>query len=102
MTPAIRPKTGTETTDKFIFFQFFIDADALKLASRDICTRLAELEERPWDEYRAGRALTPRRLASIVRPYGIRPKNIRLEHYTCKGYDFDQFRDAWSRYLPPL
>ena len=43
MTPAIRPKTGTETTDQFTFFQFFIDAEALELASGDICTRLAGL-----------------------------------------------------------
>ena len=42
-----------------------------------------------------------RRIARMLKPYGIRPGGIRLRNGTTpKGYLREAFVDAWSRYLP--
>jgi len=39
-------------------------------------------------------------LATMLGGYGIKPKTVRLGAFeTPKGYDRDQFKDAFSRYL---
>jgi hypothetical protein len=70
-----------------------------KLGTARLLALLAEDEEAPWREWR-GSGLTPERLAKMLKPYGIRPKAIRLEESTPRGYQREQFHDAWLRYLP--
>ena len=78
----------------------FTAAATDRLASEDVCRRLAELEEAPWGDLR-GRAIDPRGLAARLRPYGVRPKNVRIGETVPKGYTTEDLADAWSRYLPP-
>jgi hypothetical protein len=70
-----------------------------RIASEELCRRLAELEEAPWGDLR-GRAIDPRGLAARLRPYGVRPKNVRIGENVPKGYTSEDLADAWSRYLP--
>ena len=56
-------------------------------------------EDSPWGDIR-GKALTARKLASLLKPYGIRPCNIRENEAVAKGYKKVDFLDAWKRYLP--
>jgi hypothetical protein len=39
-----------------------------------------------------------RRVAPPLRPYGIRPKDVKLAGQVLKGYRAEDFADAWSRY----
>jgi len=39
-------------------------------------------------------------LAGYLAPFRIRPKRIRLGARTVRGYERQQFEDAWRRYLP--
>ncbi len=39
------------------------------------------------------------KLARLLKPYGIKPKTVRVGDDTIKGYKRDQFKDAWERYL---
>ena len=49
-----------------------------------------------------GGKITPNRLAQLLSPYQIYPRDIRLAgDRTPKGYLRDDFQDAWSRYLHP-
>jgi putative DNA primase/helicase len=81
--------------------QMFDEKATDRLASTEIVAALAELENRPWGEWRQGRALTPRGLADILRGFGIEPRNIRMSSgRTPKGYLREQFEDAFARYLP--
>ena len=53
--------------------------------------------------HRDGKPLSPSGLARLLRQFGIRPKTIRLSDTdTAKGYERDDFTDAWKRYTPQL
>jgi Protein of unknown function (DUF3631) len=55
------------------------------------------LGDEPWCEW-----LNPSTLAKKLKPYGIRPRTIRLaDGHTPKGYHREQFEEALARYLPP-
>lgn len=64
---------------------------------------LVAIEEAPWGEICRGRPITPRRLASMLRQYGVTPGTIRISpgsDGTLKGYTAASLAEAWSRYLP--
>jgi len=61
--------------------------------------RLRERPESPWSEIR-GKPLDDRGLARRLKPFGIRSKVIRHAGRTPHGYQVEQFREAWLRYLP--
>jgi len=68
-------------------------------------TRLLQLLntdlEAPWSEHGPS-GLTGRRLAVMLRDYGIHSANIRFPDGTqSKGYTRAEFADAWRRYCPP-
>jgi hypothetical protein len=68
-------------------------------------TRLLQLLntdlEAPWSEHGPA-GLTGRRLAVMLRDYGIHSANIRFPDGTqSKGYTRAEFADAWRRYCPP-
>ena len=69
--------------------------------SADICVELAEMEDRPWPEHRKGKPITPRQLSILLKHFEISPKSIRIGLEAKKGYDFSDFEDAFSRYIPP-
>lgn len=71
-----------------------------RLASKDITDALAEMEERPWPEWRRGNPLTARSLARLLKPFGPSPKQLRVEGEKVRGYELEDFRDAFRRYLP--
>jgi Protein of unknown function (DUF3631) len=75
------------------------DGGAERLDSKTILERLCRLEEAPWDDLR-GKRLDARGLANLLRPYGIKPKVIRVGDATPRGYERADFADAWRRYLP--
>jgi hypothetical protein len=60
--------------------------------------KLGSLAEQPWSEYRGGKAITQAQLARLLKPYGIASKQIRVEKNS-KGYEREQFEEAWARYL---
>jgi len=78
-----------------------IFGDGDRMSSEAMAERLAELEERPWPEYRNGRPITKAQLGRELSRFGIHSKSIRLDDgHTPKGYARESFADAWARYLP--
>jgi hypothetical protein len=77
-----------------------LGVSAMKMGSKDICERLAQLEESPWGEWNRGQPITAPRLARLLRPFKVRPTTIRIGDGTEKGYHKEEFEDAWKRYLP--
>ncbi|MEY2427903.1 MAG: hypothetical protein QOJ40_788 [Verrucomicrobiota bacterium] len=82
-------------------FVIFTLAEAKQLFTR---TMVDELNRRPgdraWKEIRKGRPLTDLCLAQLLRPYGIRPRTIRIGENRAKGYLEDDFIDVFRRYIP--
>lgn len=80
--------------------KIFTEREVDRMFTTDLVTALCELDESPWGDLR-GKEIDARGVARRLRPYGIRPKQIR-DGESRKGYAIEDFHDAWSRYLPPL
>jgi len=79
----------------------FKEQGAARLPSVELCNRLGDMENRPWPEWKAGKPITPRQVAVILRPFGVRPTTYRegKNGPVVKGYIREHFADAWTRYL---
>lgn len=65
-----------------------------------ILTRLHNVEESPWSEWGPrNEPLTPRGLASLLKPYGVKPRTVRVGEVTAKGYAHEDLADALTRYV---
>lgn len=71
-----------------------------RLGSRDICSELAEMEERPWPEFKTGKAITPRQMAKLLAAFDVQPKPLWMGGQTRRGYDRSFFEEPWARYVP--
>ncbi len=74
-----------------------------RLALRDLLDVLLadEFEVHPWQEWNNGRGLRPTGMGRLLSPFGIRARQLRIGGENVRGYDLEQFTDAFSRYLPP-
>jgi hypothetical protein len=62
---------------------------------------LVKREDRPWSEWKNGKPITPRGIARLLEPFGIRPKQVKLSGVNNNGYTTDALVSAFSRYLSP-
>jgi hypothetical protein len=70
------------------------------MSSRVVVDQLVQMEDRPWPEWRNRQPMTKPQLAVELRPFGTKPKKIRFGDETFSGYELDQFRETFARYLP--
>ena len=80
--------------------QLFESADTHRLPSAQIASGLARREERPWPEFRNGSPITVRQVALLLKPFRVTPTVKRIDGKVQRGYEFADFQDAFSRYLP--
>jgi putative DNA primase/helicase len=74
---------------------------ATELSVRDIINDLCDADESHWSDYRAGKSITEKAFANLLKPFGITSKMGTAG--SGKGKKFWRkvdFRDAWKRYLP--
>jgi hypothetical protein len=71
-----------------------------RMFSRDLVQRLLGLGERPWLELNKGKVVTEVWLAQQLRPYGVKPKTIRIGERTGKGYVNADLIETYRRYIP--
>jgi hypothetical protein len=57
-------------------------------------------DDAPWGDL-YGKEIDARKLAKLLKPYGIRSKKVRIDDATLRGYTREDLFDAWQRYLPP-
>ena len=79
--------------------QVFNDKATDKISSMDLVSALVVNDEWGWDSLWKGKGLDQRKLAKILAPFKIGPRNVRIGDAIPKGYDREQFIDSWSRYL---
>lgn len=80
--------------------EIFESRKTVKISTSDLINALCEDAEKSWATYNRGKSLSPRQLSTKLRDYGIASKTIRLGAYeTAKGYELEQFQDAFTRYL---
>lgn len=71
------------------------------LHTRTILERLHKIDEAPWGEWFGGQ-LTARELAKMLRPYGVKPVDVKLAGQVRKGYHRKSLHETWERYLGPV
>ncbi|GHT96337.1 hypothetical protein FACS1894116_13300 [Betaproteobacteria bacterium] len=71
-----------------------------KISTADLIRELCADDEKPWSTYNRGNPIKPRQVARRLKDYGIASKTVRFGTYdTAKGFDADQFQEAFLRYL---
>ena len=84
----------------------FAERDTARLSTVDLIVYLGRREESPWGEWwlddkaELPTRSAPRRLAQLLRPYGVRSQTVRIGDDTAKGYRREDFEDPWERFLP--
>jgi DNA primase (bacterial type) len=98
--------TGEERQDDSLNVQLLSDIREIlesegldRISSSALTDSLKSQEESPWCEH-GGINLSQRKLSKMLKPYGIKSKPIRSGVDVYKGYQKDDFNDAFSRYLP--
>jgi hypothetical protein len=76
----------------------FITENVSMLTSRALVEQLCRLQDSPWEAF----GLTPSKLAHRLRPYDVKPEQIRIGDKQLRGYTFDSLTDTFDRYLPQL
>ena len=81
----------------------FQDAgDPEALPTKQILDALHAMEGRPWSEWWRGKPLSSRGVSTLLKPFKVRPVNIRLSDGTVlKGYRLAHLAPVWRTYLPP-
>ena len=74
----------------------FVQIGEDRITLVELLDRLNGLEESPWNDF----GYTTRKLASMLRRYGVKSGTHRFEDKTAKGYLKSDFKDAWNRYSP--
>ena len=79
-----------------------------RITSADLFSELTADETAPWATYNKGKPISQRQVAGLLKPYGIKPRTIKLktipptpEGTTAKGYLLEWFADVFSRFHTP-
>ena len=80
----------------------FDERPATAYSTAELLQYLNEIDDAPWCSFSKGKAMTARQIARLLRPYDIRPDDIRLGDAVVKGYTAVDFMDAFSRYIPSI
>ncbi|GBG02535.1 hypothetical protein AZSI13_18620 [Azospira sp. I13] len=79
--------------------ELFETKQLLKISTADLIQHLCDDDEKSWATYNRGKPISPRQVATRLKEYGIASKTIRLGHETAKGFELEQFKEAFARYL---
>lgn len=91
------PTTGDELLADIR--EVFATRRGAKISTADLLAVLCMDEEKPWATFNRGRPLSHHQLARKLKAYGIRSKNVRIDHEVSKGFERAQFADTFARYL---
>jgi hypothetical protein len=78
-----------------------------ELATASLLWALIRRDDGPWatwwgKDVEDGKTTAPAsRLAHLLKPYGVEPKQLKIKGEKVRGYERAAFADAWKRYLDP-
>jgi Protein of unknown function (DUF3631) len=75
-------------------------SDRSQMPTSEILETLQALDESPWSDLR-GKPLDPRNLATRLSQYDVKAKQIWFGSKQARGYDRDDLKQVWARYLHP-
>lgn len=69
-----------------------------RIASSELVGDLILLEERPWAEWRHGKPITTQSVAKLLKPFGVKPRVLKLNRSPTRGYFRSEVEAAAVRY----
>jgi len=78
----------------------FAGATGGRLFTRTMVAQLNGCRNRPWMELAKGKEVTEMWLAQQLRPYGVKPRTLRIGEARGKGYCLEDFTEVFRRYMP--
>jgi hypothetical protein len=78
--------------------EVFTENGSERISSADLVAALVAMTDRPWGECSHGKPLTQNQLARRLKAFELRPRIMRVNGIPAKGYERDDFSDAFSRY----
>ncbi len=78
----------------------FVKGKLSRIRSQDLIMALCVNVELRWGTYNRGKQISPRQVAMRLAEYGITSKDVRFDAGVFKGYEWSDFEDVCSRYLP--
>lgn len=79
--------------------EVFEEKKVARMFVADLLQSLNEDDLKPWATYNRGKPMSPRQLAKRLDEYGISSKQLRIVYESKKGFEREQFEDAFTRYL---
>jgi hypothetical protein len=73
--------------------------DKLEVTSAELVQRLCQTDDAPWGEITQGRPLSQHKLASLLVPFKLRPRDIGPEHARKRGYLWLRLMEVCQAYL---
>jgi Protein of unknown function (DUF3631) len=97
--------TAEDDTDTTLGARLLADlrdvfADAEAMHGETILTALHKISEAPWGDY-FGHPMNARDMAKLLKPYGVKSVDVKIDGTNRKGYRRDHLHETWIRYLPP-
>ncbi len=80
--------------------EVFAERGGDRMQSAEMVAALIEMEDRPWPEWKHGKAMTAVSLARLLKPFGVRPRKLRLGSHALNGYQRGEIEAAHVRYCP--
>jgi len=80
----------------------FVECDVDKMFSSEVVSCLRGDGEWIASQFFGGKAPNELLLAQTLRPYGIKPRAIRVGEKVNKGYRIDDFKNCLKRYVPRI
>ena len=70
------------------------------ITSAGLAEELIKLDDRPWGEYgKMQKPISKNSVARILKTFNIKPHQIRFGEKNLRGYESEQFADAFRRYV---
>ena len=70
------------------------------IASNEALDKLMELEGRPWSEWKRGKPLSARGLSSLLKPFGVMPRQVKRDGDNRRSYLRAELEPHWGAYFP--
>jgi putative DNA primase/helicase len=101
---AISGLTGDDDTSVNVMaladiWNLFEERRTDRLPTSDLVNAFNDMDERPWAEWRRGKGMSGSSLSRLLKPFKIRPKDIRFGQSVVKGYTKEVLADAYQRYV---
>jgi hypothetical protein len=77
----------------------FAELKTERMFTRDLVQRLNWLPSRPWRDLTKGKPIDEYWLSAQLRPFGIKPRTMRVAEQVAKGYMQEDFLEPARRYV---